>query len=281
MADHLDEELADDSFVVAVDEVECFMPPGGRLGDVVRDDGAALLRDVEPDDAPVGRIRLALNEAVPDQGVHHRGQRARTGPGALGDLACLQAVVAHQDTEHAEPGQAQLQASGPDAFLAVGAHELRGRHHQRLDRRVIGEGGGVVRPGPVRLATRAAVGPAVGGAVRPHAGGRLAGLAGLAAELLLRFRVRHVTSITEMRFEIKYFEIKSSAWREQKAPASRVWSREAGAFARPGCRYATCAGTNSVIASASAAGLSTGTHVLAPGTGTSRACGKSDASRRA
>ena len=44
---------------------------------------------------------------------------------------------------------------------------------------------------------------------------------------------------------------------------------------------ASCAGTNSATAPATAAGSSTGTHVMAPGTVTSVACGKSDASRRA
>src|SRR4029077_16107546 len=45
--------------------------------------------------------------------------------------------------------------------------------------------------------------------------------------------------------------------------------------------HGACAGTNSAIAPATAAGLSTGTQVLAPGTETSVARGKSDASRRA
>lgn len=44
-------------------------------------------------------------------------------------------------------------------------------------------------------------------------------------------------------------------------------------------RHGTWVGTNLAMASATAAGLSTGTHVLAPGTETSVALGKSDASR--
>src|ERR1700722_3969481 len=108
MADHLNEEPPDDSFVVAVHEVECFTPPGGRLGNVVGDDGPALVGDVEPDDAAVGLVRPALHEAVPGQRVHYRGQVAGAGPGAVGDLAALQSVLAHQDPQHAEPGRAQL-----------------------------------------------------------------------------------------------------------------------------------------------------------------------------
>jgi AcrR family transcriptional regulator len=48
-----------------------------------------------------------------------------------------------------------------------------------------------------------------------------------------------------------------------------------------GRRHGTGVGRNSTMASATATGLSTGTHVLAPGTETSVAQGKSDASRRA
>ncbi|HEY0935726.1 MAG TPA: hypothetical protein VGD91_18525 [Trebonia sp.] len=111
MVDHLlEEELPDDSFVVAVDEVECFTPPGRRLADVVGDDGTAPVGDEEPDRAPAGGVGPALHETVPDQGVHHRGKRPRTGPDPIGDLARLEPVSAHQDPEHAEPGQAQLEA---------------------------------------------------------------------------------------------------------------------------------------------------------------------------
>src|ERR1022692_818758 len=54
-------------------------------------------------------------------------------------------------------------------------------------------------------------------------------------------------------------------------------------YERPGvgCRHGTGVGTNLTMASATATGLSTGTHVLAPGTETSVAQGNSDASRRA
>src|ERR1017187_4610910 len=48
-----------------------------------------------------------------------------------------------------------------------------------------------------------------------------------------------------------------------------------------GRRHGTGVGTNSAMAPATMAGLSTGTHVLAPGTETRVARGKSDASRRA
>src|SRR6266699_2616546 len=55
----------------------------------------------------------------------------------------------------------------------------------------------------------------------------------------------------------------------------RSWAAERDGYVRPGVgrRHCTGVGTNLAIASATTAGLSTGTHVLAPGTGTSSGSG--------
>ena len=100
------------------------------------------------------------------------------------------------------------------------------------------------------------------------------------ARLKARFSIGHE------RFEVKYFDLKQSPLSERGRRAApgvprrrRVGPRAADSSGP--AQTALGAGTNSAMAPATAAGLSTGTHVMASGTVTSVACGKSDASRRA
>ncbi|HEX6451854.1 MAG TPA: hypothetical protein VF060_20615 [Trebonia sp.] len=67
----------------------------------------------------------------------------------------------------------------------------------------------------------------------------------------------------------------------RSATGGRRMRRARGPAGRGRCCHGTGAGTNLPISPATTAGLSIGTHVLAPGTETSVARGKSDASRRA
>src|SRR6202050_4279821 len=89
VADHIDEELADDRLVGRAHEAERGLPLRSGLGVVVLADAPALAGHVQPDHPPVAGIPAPLHIALTDQGVDHRGQRAGRGPAARRHVARL------------------------------------------------------------------------------------------------------------------------------------------------------------------------------------------------
>src|SRR5690242_6760614 len=201
MTDHFGKELADDRLVDWIHEAERVPPlrPGQR--DVVLADLAALAGHEQPDHAPVPLVAAPLDVSLPDQRVHHRGQRAGRRPAPRRDVAGLEPVPGHQHPQHAQPGR-----TDPEPGLGQGARVERAhdpgcgqqQHVQRRVRRRNRVTLGRLAPDPARLPS-----------LRPALCRR--GLTGPGFTGPSGFRLVHAASFTQSYFHVKSFDLKVSA----------------------------------------------------------------------
>ena len=108
--------------------------PGQR--DVVLADLAALVGHEQPDHPPVPLVAAPLDVSLPDQRVHHRGQRAGRRPAPRRDVAGLEPVPGHQHPQHAEPGRADPQPGLGQGARVERAHDPGCGQQQHVQRRV-------------------------------------------------------------------------------------------------------------------------------------------------